>query len=363
MFGSDIDLKDFVLNNYRNPSPSITWDRLSELISNDHDFSLSALSEQTLKLIVSGVPTDQRQTCVNVVIENLNRFDDPDLIASAFLVNSKSLSEGSLQSVVTFLCQEILCNRLSLQCASTVVAICSVCVSHCETCLRQVARVVAMSMVDHPNTDHTETMKRFFIGHMDFVYEEIGETHANVLQQMIPHFQSHNLADICKAMDRNNRSSLSVMVARNIQSMLRIDCEKTVMMVLKLPQGRRVMLNMVMGVENSFREKKDQMMTIAPSAFASWIWMLAWATKHVGKCLSEEDGPFMFNNSYLSRYLPLYDHIITSSNPALEMAIRPALQAMLEMSRFTSQSYKEQTFKFMIQHQPVLAEQVLSQDK
>ncbi len=155
----------------------------------------------------------------------------------------------------------------------------------------------------------------------------------------------------------DNRRCLAKFVAHNAQFLLSVSLDQTVPLLLLLPQGRRIVANVVISVEQDFRRRN----LIPEREFCNWIRLVSVATERVGLCTAEEERRFLTSNSYLSRYLPLFDHVVSSSSPAFEEAtIRAALTAMLTMADAAQDSqHTADTVAFMRDHQPQLAKEVL----
>ena len=173
-----------------------------------------------------------------------------------------------------------------------------------------------------------------------------------LLESALPSFVQLNMfAALAVLLAQNKRGPAALFVARHANALLRLDADATVGLLLALPQGRRLVLNVCVGQEMAFREQGR----VADSELTRWISVLASATTRVGNTLDEDERLLMVNFSYLGRYLPLFDHIISSPPGSFSHAcIRASLNAMFAMARHSSAAHRRETLAFMREHQPQL---------
>jgi hypothetical protein len=153
----------------------------------------------------------------------------------------------------------------------------------------------------------------------------------------------------------DNRGPVAIFVARNVPLLCRIDTGETVTLLSHLPQGRRMIANLCVSIERDFRSRAS----VPEHELREWIVLLSCATRQMAVEVSEEERHLLLISSYLCRYLPLYDHVV-SSGAFEEATVKAALAAMLAMADAAADSrHRDETLSFARLHQPTLARELL----
>jgi hypothetical protein len=152
----------------------------------------------------------------------------------------------------------------------------------------------------------------------------------------------------------DNRGKGAHFVTAHVYSLLALNKDHTLKLLCMIPHGRRMMLNLIMNNEQSFREAGH----IRMSAFCNWIELIAAAIRTISKRASKSEDVLV--TSYLARYLPLFDHII-SSHTFDRATVQASLSAMIAMNNCAGKysTHTRETERFMLEHQPELARQML----
>jgi hypothetical protein len=155
----------------------------------------------------------------------------------------------------------------------------------------------------------------------------------------------------------DNRGPVAIFVARHVPLLCRIDTGETVTLLSHLPQGRRMIANLCVTIERDFRSRPS----VPEHELQQWLVLLSCATRQMALEVREEERPLLLISSYLCRYLPLYDHVV-SSGEFEEATVKAALAAMLAMADAAADSrHRDETLAFARLHQPALARQLLQE--
>ena len=200
-----------------------------------------------------------------------------------------------------------------------------------------------------------------FEPHLDYFFEVLHKE--GTFEEFVKSasFESRSgFAALERLFRRKARHPIALSVIRLAPTvLLNLDVEATTMLLLGLPQGRRLIFNLIYSMELQFATKK----IISRDLFEQWLELLACATSYVGALLSDDERPYMKDFHYLSRYLPLYDRVISAKyNSFSNATVTHALDAMINMARFSPEIDREATFEFARQNQPELTARILNED-
>ncbi len=179
----------------------------------------------------------------------------------------------------------------------------------------------------------------------------------------------------------DNRGRAALFVGAHVYTLLKKSKDHALSLIVLVPHGRRMILNLVMHRETSFRQQGK----IHSQSFLDWLELIAAAIRVVGSQALREQEDFL-NTSYLARYLPMLDHIIRSASRSNldgddddgnndddnaddlqrfdEPTIVAALSAMHSINMVVGQNSMQtrDNVRFMLKHQPELTRQIMQED-
>lgn len=156
-----------------------------------------------------------------------------------------------------------------------------------------------------------------------------------------------------------NRGPAAHFVVINVDALKARSPDECVQLLLLLPQGRRLVLNVVVAVETALRDAKR----VPSSDFDDFCRLVAAAIRRVGAAVPEADRAVMHSQSYLARYLPLFDRVTTAAPGVFSRtAVLVSLSGMLWMARLSPRRHFDETVAFMREHQPELSERLLNEE-
>ena len=199
-----------------------------------------------------------------------------------------------------------------------------------------------------------------FLPYLDYLFEalyERKELESFVRQpsRFLPASSSHSLiifGAFERLFDRNARHPVALLAVKlSATVLLELDVDSTVQLLLGLPKGRRLLLNLVHSMELEFTDEGR----VPRQRFDLWLRVLSSATRSIGALLDDDEAArhHVKDFHYLGRFLPLYDHIISEPGYA-KSTVTAALEAMRDMARISHPDQCRATLHFMQVHQPNL---------
>lgn len=372
MWGSKIELQDWVLNSTVGMSQgcsALSGERLVVALEGGLNFTLTGLS--AARLLFMGPPLPQDGTVTTTVAAHLDDLDQFGVeIASGMLILSfaffSSVQEGqenpgpAVIQYVTFLCKKATQGNVRLP---HLVPLAAQSFPNSSLVWSLLAKVTAFyygSMA--PNDPIRQAALQSMQSHLEYLMMEL-HTLGQFRKFLTGNDFSQMMNSAFKGMRRiaiyHTRHPISgtiIGAAPTILLQANVDCTCT--LLLAFPQGRRLLFNLIYGIEQEFAEQD----MIQETDFKRWLDLVACAILYVGEQLSPAEQKHMKDFHYLSRYMPLFDRIVSSGPGEFsDQTIESAMQAMVEMAQLSPAEDRASTFAFMREHRPIMASVLLAQ--
>ncbi len=223
-----------------------------------------------------------------------------------------------------------------------------------ESCLAQLGQVALVSYGTSSFRDHLALFAAHRCHHC-ILAALCATNRLSALVQSRDFVDCHCFMALERLLLADNRGPVAVYVAKHVAELCRVDTDETVTLLLHLPQGRRMLANLCVSTERSFRARNE----VSERELCDWIVLLRCATRQMAVEVREHERPLLITRSYLGRYLPLYDYII-SSGAFEEATVKAALAAMLAMAEAAADArHRDETMAYMRLHQPELSRTLL----